>query len=65
MDSRAIRGVLCWVITVGRANDVFQIRYHHDGKHNVLGIDGPLEIYGERETVAHHRPCVDLAVLST
>lgn len=24
----------------------FQVRYHHDGKFNVMNIDGPLEIYG-------------------
>jgi len=24
----------------------FQIRYHHDGKYNVMTMDGPLEIYG-------------------
>ena len=24
-----------------------QVRYHHDGKYNVLSLDGPLEIYGE------------------
>jgi phosphatidylethanolamine N-methyltransferase len=23
-----------------------QVRYHHDGKHNVLSLDGPLEVYG-------------------
>ena len=22
------------------------MRYHHDGKHNVLGLDGPFEVYG-------------------
>ena len=25
-----------------------QIRYHHDGKYNVLAHDGPLEIFAER-----------------
>ncbi|KAG8215187.1 phospholipid methyltransferase-domain-containing protein [Butyriboletus roseoflavus] len=30
---------LPWII--GR----YEVRYHHDGKHNVLGIDGALEIY--------------------
>ena len=24
-----------------------QVRYHHDGKYNVLSMDGPIEIYGE------------------
>lgn len=24
-----------------------QIRYHHDGKYNVLSLAGPIEIYGE------------------
>jgi len=24
-----------------------QVRYHHDGKYNVMSIDGPFEIYGE------------------
>ena len=23
-----------------------QVRYHHDGKYNVMSMDGPLEIYG-------------------
>ena len=27
-----------------------QIRYHHDGKYNVLAHDGPLEIYAARPT---------------
>jgi len=25
---------------------VTQVRYHHDGKYNVMNMDGPLEIYG-------------------
>lgn len=24
----------------------FQVRYHHDGKYNVMSMAGPLEIYG-------------------
>jgi len=32
--------------TVGR----YEVRYHHDGKHNVLGIDGPLEVYVNKPT---------------
>jgi phosphatidylethanolamine N-methyltransferase len=24
----------------------YEIRYHHDGKYNVLSLDGPIEIYG-------------------
>ncbi|KAG9308709.1 phospholipid methyltransferase-domain-containing protein [Chiua virens] len=32
--------------TIGR----YEVRYHHDGKHNVLGIDGPLEIYVNKPT---------------
>jgi phosphatidylethanolamine N-methyltransferase len=28
--------------TVGR----YEVRYHHDGKYNVLALDGPIEIYG-------------------
>ncbi|KAF8438448.1 phospholipid methyltransferase-domain-containing protein [Boletus edulis BED1] len=28
----------------------YEVRYHHDGKHNVLGIDGPLEIYVNKPT---------------
>ncbi|KIJ61193.1 hypothetical protein HYDPIDRAFT_183320 [Hydnomerulius pinastri MD-312] len=27
--------------TVGR----YEVRYHHDGKYNVLGLDGPFEVY--------------------
>lgn len=27
---------------------VYEIRYHHDAKHNVLARSGPIEIYGER-----------------
>jgi hypothetical protein len=23
-----------------------QVRYHHDGKYNVLSLDGPFEVYG-------------------
>ena len=30
--------------TVGR----YEMRYHHDGKYNVLALDGPIEIYGAR-----------------
>ncbi|KAF8266058.1 phospholipid methyltransferase-domain-containing protein [Lactarius quietus] len=30
--------------TVGR----YEVRYHHDGKYNVLALDGPLEIYVDR-----------------
>jgi phosphatidylethanolamine N-methyltransferase len=25
---------------------ILQVRYHHDGKYNVMSMDGPLEIYG-------------------
>ncbi|KAF8550645.1 hypothetical protein OG21DRAFT_1419342 [Imleria badia] len=32
--------------TIGR----YEVRYHHDGKHNVLGIDGPLEVYVNKPT---------------
>ncbi|KAH0833927.1 phospholipid methyltransferase-domain-containing protein [Lanmaoa asiatica] len=32
--------------TTGR----YEVRYHHDGKHNVLGIDGPLDIYVNKPT---------------
>ncbi|VDB92197.1 unnamed protein product [Peniophora sp. CBMAI 1063] len=35
-------GTLPW--SVG----VYEIRYHHDGKYNVLAHDGPLEIYAAR-----------------
>jgi phosphatidylethanolamine N-methyltransferase len=29
------------------SNSIFlQVRYHHDGKYNVMSIDGPFEIYG-------------------
>lgn len=24
-----------------------QVRYHHDGKYNVMSLDGPIEIYGQ------------------
>ena len=24
-----------------------QVRYHHDGKYNVMSLAGPIEIYGE------------------
>ncbi|EGN94642.1 hypothetical protein SERLA73DRAFT_77399 [Serpula lacrymans var. lacrymans S7.3] len=33
--------VLPWVI------GHYEVRYHHDGKYNVLSMDGPFEIYGE------------------
>jgi len=26
----------------------YEIRYHHDGKHNVLSMDGPFEVYVEK-----------------
>ena len=31
----------------------YQIRYHHDGKYNVMSLDGPLEIYGEYSHYRH------------
>ena len=33
-------GVLPW--RTGR----YEVRYHHDGKYNVMGLDGPIEIFG-------------------
>ena len=24
----------------------YKIRYHHDGKYNVMSMDGPFEVYG-------------------
>jgi phosphatidylethanolamine N-methyltransferase len=24
----------------------YEVRYHHDGKYNVMALDGPLEIFG-------------------
>ncbi|KAH7924203.1 hypothetical protein BV22DRAFT_1196127 [Leucogyrophana mollusca] len=33
--------------SVGR----YEIRYHHDGKYNVLGLDGPFEVYVNRPAV--------------
>ena len=24
----------------------YEVRYHHDGKYNVMSMDGPLEIFG-------------------
>lgn len=24
----------------------YEVRYHHDGKYNVMSLDGPIEIYG-------------------
>lgn len=26
---------------------LLQVRYHHDGKYNVMGLDGPIEIHGK------------------
>ncbi|KAI5984623.1 phospholipid methyltransferase-domain-containing protein [Pisolithus albus] len=48
----------------------YEVRYHHDGKHNVLSMDGPFEVYVEkhgsldfdsvRERLAHIVPlCLD------
>ncbi|KAJ2919580.1 hypothetical protein MD484_g828, partial [Candolleomyces efflorescens] len=48
----------------------YEIRYHHDGKYNVMSLDGPLEIYVDkpsettfdtvRETLMHVVPlCLD------
>ncbi|KAI0262700.1 phospholipid methyltransferase-domain-containing protein [Gloeopeniophorella convolvens] len=48
----------------------YEVRYHHDGKYNVLGLDGPIEIYvnkpektdfvSVRATLAHVVPlCLD------
>jgi phosphatidylethanolamine N-methyltransferase len=31
----------------GIPKTVLQVRYHHDGKYNVMSIDGAFEIYGE------------------
>jgi len=28
----------------------YELRYHHDGKYNVMGIEGPIEIYVDRLT---------------
>ncbi|KAH9943892.1 phosphatidylethanolamine N-methyltransferase [Amylocystis lapponica] len=36
------RGTLPW--HTGR----YEIRYHHDGKYNVMGLDGPVEVYIEK-----------------
>lgn len=27
-------------------DNLLQIRYHHDGKYNVMSLDGPFEIFG-------------------
>ena len=27
---------------------LYEVRYHHDGKYNVMSLDGPIEIYGEQ-----------------
>ena len=34
-------GALPW--TAGK----YEVRYHHDGKYNVMSIDGPFEVYRE------------------
>ncbi|KAH9922238.1 phosphatidylethanolamine N-methyltransferase [Fomitopsis serialis] len=36
------RGTLPW--QTGR----YEIRYHHDGKYNVMGLDGPFEVYVDK-----------------
>lgn len=30
----------------------YEFRYHHDGKYNVMSLDGPIEIYGAFSSVA-------------
>lgn len=30
-----------------RINYLPKFRYHHDGKYNVMTLDGPIELYGE------------------
>ncbi|KAH9931615.1 phosphatidylethanolamine N-methyltransferase [Epithele typhae] len=37
-------GVLPW--KTGR----YEVRYHHDGKYNVMGVDGPLEVVVDKPT---------------
>ena len=27
---------------------LYEVRYHHDGKYNVMSLDGPIEIYGKQ-----------------
>ena len=36
----------------------YEVRYHHDGKYNVMALDGPLEIFGENSvlTVVRYVP---------
>jgi len=31
-----------------------KVRYHHDGKYNVLSLDGPFEVYGVYPTIVQH-----------
>lgn len=33
-----------------------QVRYHHDGKYNVMHLDGPIEIYGESRNSFNSNP---------
>lgn len=29
----------------------YEVRYHHDGKYNVMALDGSLEIFGKRSSL--------------
>lgn len=33
-----------------------KVRYHHDGKYNVLSFDGPFEVYGKCRTISRYIP---------
>lgn len=49
---------------VANYDDIVQIRYHHDGKYNVMSLVGPIEIYGAlrfgcRASILTRFPTVD------
>lgn len=32
---------------------LLQVRYHHDGKYNVMSLDGPIEIHGKSRVASN------------
>lgn len=46
MSSGGCCPLLFFLFGGGSADLVWECRYHHDGKHNVMATSGPIEIFG-------------------